>query len=521
MASAAAAWRRITSHMQPTVFFGSGALAIAFVVAGGVFTETTAGLFETVQTRITRYFGWYYVLVVTGFLLLTLAILTSPARRIRLGGPEARPEFGRVGWFGMLFAAGMGIGLVYFGVAEPLYHYQNPLSADAQSQAAVIEATRIAYFHWGLHAWGIYIVLALAVAYAHYNRGLPLAPRSTLEPLIGERYAGPLGHGVDILCTVGTLLGVATSLGLGAMQINTSLSAFFGLPDTTATQILLIAGITGLATISVVSGVKNGVQMLSRANLFLILALTAFVLFAGPTLYVVELFVSALGEYVQTLPRMSLYLDPGADSEWQTNWTLFYWGWWISWSPFVAIFVARISRGRTIKEFILGVLLVPTLLTFFWFAVFGGTGLEAQRSEGGADLIAAVNENESASLQAMLGTLPFATLSVILATLVILLFFVTSSDSGSLVDDMVTSGGDPNPPKAQRVFWAVSEGAVAITLLLLGGLTAIRNAAISLGLPMSLLLVAACVALWRVLQDDPEVRARRRAKYRGTAKEEG
>lgn len=516
--TSAAAWRKLTAHMQPTVFFGSALAVVVFVIAGGVFTDTTANLFETVQTAITRYFGWYYVVVVTGFLVVIFVILLSPSRYIRLGGPDARPEFGRVGWFGMLFAAGMGIGLVFFGVAEPLYHYQDPLSTEPQTQAAVIEATRISYFHWGLHAWGIYIVLALAVAYAHYNRGLPLAPRSVLEPLIGQRYKGPIGHGVDIMCTVGTLLGVATSLGLGAMQINASLTSFFGIAKSTSTQILLIAGITLLATISVVSGVKNGVQMLSRANLYLIVALTTFVLVSGPTLYVIELFISALGQYLQTLPGMSLYLDPGRSSEWQSTWTLFYWGWWISWSPFVAIFVARISRGRTIKEFILGVLLVPTLLTFFWFAVFGGTGLWAQQVGGGTDLIKALDENESASLQAMLDTLPFTTISITLATLVILLFFVTSSDSGSLVDDMVTSGGDPHPPKGQRVFWAVSEGTVAVTLLLLGGLTAIRNAAISLGLPMSFLLVAACVALWRVLQTDPDVVARREARRRSESR---
>ena len=517
MARAATAWQRLTEHMQPIVFFGSAAVVIAFVIAGAGFTESTAALFESIQVNVTRYFGWYYVLVVTALLVVTLAILASPARHIRLGGPDARPEFGRIGWFGMLFAAGMGIGLVYFGVAEPLYHYQSPLRAEPQTRAAVIEAMRISYFHWGLHAWGIYIVLALAVAYAHYNRGLPLAPRSVLEPLIGARIHGPVGHGVDILCTVGTLLGVATSLGLGAMQINTSLGTFFGLPQGVLVQTALIAAITLAATLSVVSGVKRGVQMLSRANLYLVFALMLFVLLAGPTLYVVELFVSALGSYIQTLPRMSLYLDPGASSEWQVTWTLFYWGWWISWSPFVAIFVARISKGRTIKEFVLGVLLVPTLLTFFWLAVFGGTGLEATRSEGGADLIAAVNEAESASLQAMLQTLPLALVSTAVATVVILLFFVTSSDSGSLVDDMVTSGGDPHPPRAQRVFWAVSEGAVAVTLLLLGGLTAIRNAAISLGLPMSVVVVLAAIGLWKALRHDPVVVETRRLTRPGRA----
>jgi choline/glycine/proline betaine transport protein len=503
------AFSRLTSHMNPVVFFGSAVLVIAFVIAGGGFTETTAGFFETLQQNITRFFGWYYVLVVTGILILIFAILASSARHIRLGGPDAQPEFSRFGWIGMLFAAGMGIGLVYFGVAEPLYHYTSPLRAEAETLPAVTEAMRISFFHWGLHAWAIYIVLALAVAYAHFNRGLPLAPRSVLEPLIGDRIKGPIGHATDILCTVGTLLGVATSLGLGALQVNASLAGFFGLPETTLVQIGLIAAITLVATISVVSGVRKGIRILSRANLWLVLGLMVFVLAVGPTLYVVELFITALGRYLQNLPQMSLYLDPGADSQWQTTWTLFYWGWWISWSPFVGIFVARISYGRTIKEFILSVLLVPTLLTFVWFAIFGGTALSAQRADNGADLVSAVRENEAASLQAMLDTLPFAQITTVVATVVILLFFVTSSDSGSLVDDMVTSGGDPNPPKPQRVFWAVSEGAVAGTLLILGGLTAIRNAAISMGLPMSLLLIAAGIALWRTMQSDPQARAQR------------
>jgi choline/glycine/proline betaine transport protein len=500
---------RIVRHMEPVVFIGSAVVVVVFVVAGGVFTGPTADLFQRVQENVTRYFGWYYVLVVTGLLLLTVALLFSSARHVRLGGPEARPEFGLLGWFGMLFAAGMGIGLVYFGVAEPLLHYAAPLEAAPESADAVTEALRISYFHWGLHAWGIYIVLALAVAHAHFNRGLPLAPRSVLEPLIGRHIHGPVGQGTDILCTVGTLLGVATSLGLGAMQVNASLSTFFGLPDALWLQFAIIAGITAIATISVVSGIQNGVQFLSRTNLYLVFALMAFVLLAGPTLYVVELFVTALGQYLQTLPRMSLYLDPGADSEWQTTWTLFYWGWWISWSPFVAIFVARISYGRTVREFILGVLLVPTLLTFLWLSLLGGTALEAERAGNGPDLLAAVQQNESTALQDMLATLPLAQITTTLATLVILLFFVTSSDSGSLVDDMVTSGGDPNPPRAQRVFWALSEGAVAAILLGLGGLTAIRNAAISLGLPMSILLVAAALALWRTLRRDPQARRAR------------
>jgi choline/glycine/proline betaine transport protein len=494
---------RLSAHMNPQVFLGSACLVVLFVLAGGLFTDRAAAFFTAIQEGASRLFGWYYVLVVSGLLVLSLALLASRVRRVRLGGPDAVPEFSLFGWFAMLFAAGMGVGLVYFGVAEPLMHFDSPLRAEPRSDPAQREAMVLSFFYWGLHAWAVYIILALAIAHAHYNRGLPLAPRSALEPLVGDRWRGPLGDGVDILCTVGTLLGVATSLGLGAMQINASLEAFFGWPDSLRLQVGIIGLITLLATISVVSGVQWGVRRLSQLNIGLAGLLLLFVLVAGPRLYVVEFFVSSLGAYLQSLPRLSLYLDPGADSAWQTTWTLFYWGWWISWSPFfVAIFVARVSKGRTVQEFVLAVLLVPTLVTFFWLAVFGGTGLWLERARD-AGLVAAVEDNVSTSLQALLAALPLAGVTTVVATLVIALFFVTSSDSGSLVDDMVTSGGDPHPPKAQRVFWAVSEGAVAMTLLLMGGLTAIRNAAISLGLPMSVLLVAAAVAIWRTLHADP------------------
>jgi choline/glycine/proline betaine transport protein len=503
--------QRVIAHMNPTVFFGSAALVVAFVIAGGLFTDTAAAVFATTQRSISRFLGWYYVLVVSAFLIVPVSLLFFPVRRVRIGGPNARPEFSRFGWFTMLFAAGMGIGIVFYGVAEPLLHFDNPLRAEPQSPRALIEGMRLSYFHWGLHAWGIYIVLALAIAHAHFNRGLPLAPRSAMEPLIGERIHGPIGDAVDILCTVGTLLGVATSLGLGAMQINASLDVFFGWPDSVWLQTIIIAAITAAATASVVLGVKKGIQRLSQTNMVLAFSLLAFVFLAGPTLYALELFVSSLGFYIQKLPQASLYLEPGSDSTWQTTWTLFYWGWWISWSPFVAIFVARISKGRTVFEFVLGVLLVPSLVTFFWFATFGGAALYAQ-IEQGAMLVEGVRDNVATSLQMLLAELPYASITTALATVVIALFFVTSSDSGSFVDDMVTSGGDPNPPRPQRVFWAVSEGLVAATLLLMGGLTAIRNAAISLGLPMSFVLVAATVALMRSLYRDPMAqRAARRA----------
>ena len=504
-------WQRLTAHMNPVVFFGSATAVVAFVVFGAFFTPRASAFFLATQTGASRFFGWFYVLVATGMLVTILALLFTPARDVRIGGPDAVPEFSRPGWFAMLFAAGMGVGLVFFGVAEPVMHFGDPVRGIAGTEAALGDAMRITFFHWGLHAWAIYIVLALAIAHAHFNRGLPLAPRSAFEPLIGARIHGPFGDAIDILCTVGTLLGVATSLGLGAMQINASLNLFFDLPEGVGAQVVVIAAITLVATVSVVLGVARGVQRLSQLNIGLAGLLLVFVLVAGPTLFIVELLVSTLGRYLQNLPRMSLYLDPGADSAWQTTWTLFYWGWWISWSPFVAIFVARISRGRTVREFILGVLIVPALVTFLWLSAFGGTGLWIEQTADPGAISAAIDESTARSLQAMLAGLPFETITTVLATLVIALFFVTSSDSGSLVDDMVTSGGDPHPPKAQRVFWAVSEGAVAVTLLVLGGLDAIRNAAISLGLPMSLILVAAAVALCRALTawdaaDGPEAR---------------
>lgn len=496
------AWNTLTAHMEPPVFFGSAFAVIGFVVFGGLWSELAGDLFQTTQEWVSRTFGWWYMLAATGFLLLSGLIALSPARRIRLGGEDAKPDFNRLSWIAMLFAAGMGTGLVFWSVAEPLLHYaEPPPGLEARSPEAAREAMRLAFFHWGLNAWGIYLILALAVSYFHYNKDLPLAPRSALHPLIGKHIYGPVGHGVDILCTVGTLLGVATSLGLGAMQVNVGLARFFDIPQSTLIQIGLIAVITAMATASVVLGVQAGVRRLSLYNIVLAFGLLAFVLIAGPTQYILETFVSSTGLYLQKLPRSTLFIDFARDNDWQATWTFFYWGWWISWSPFVAIFLARISKGRTIGEFILTALIVPSAATLFWLAVFGGSALDAEINRG-LDLAAQVQEETAVSLHTLLDTLPLSSITLAFATLVIVIFFVTSSDSGSLVDDMVTAGGDPHPPRAQRVFWAVSEGAVAATLLLVGGLTAIRNAAITLGLPMSLVLVASAFSLVKGLRLD-------------------
>ncbi len=488
---------KIFSRMNPPVFFGAASVVVLFVFTGSFFSEWSEGLFKSARDGISNIFGWYYMLGATLFLLFALWLMFGRFGDIRLGKPEDRPEFSYLAWFTMLFSAGMGIGLVFWSVAEPISHYANPPMAEGQSNEAVTEALRFTFFHWGLHPWAIYLVLAVSLAYFHFRHGLPLAPRSILFPLIGERYKGWAGHIADILCAVGTLLGVATSLGLGAMQVNTGIDSFTGVGFSTENQIIIIALVTLIATISVVLGIHGGIRRLSVFNIALAGLFMLLILLLGPSIYILDFFVSGFGEYLQHLPSMSLWVDIRSDSGWQANWTLFYWGWWISWSPFVGIFIARISKGRTIRELVMGTLLVPVLVTFFWLSTFGGTALHMEHFENAGAILAAVDEDFALALHTMLDRMPLANVTLVVATLLIVIFFVTSSDSGSLVIDMITSGGHPNPPRAQRVFWAVSEGAVAAVLLVAGGLTAIQNAAISAGLPMSVLLV---IAVWGLTQ---------------------
>ncbi|MDR9440606.1 MAG: BCCT family transporter [Halomonas sp.] len=488
-------------RMQPTVFFGSAALVIGFCLFGGVFTATAAATFASIQGWIADTLGWYYMLISTALLVFALGVVISPAGKLKLGKPEDEPEFRRLNWFAMLFAAGMGTGLVFWGVAEPLNHYLEPHYADPATTAAMHDAMRYSFFHWGLHAWAIYLVLALSIAYYHFRIDLPLAPRSVLWPLIGKRIYGMPGHLTDILCTVGTLLGVATSLGLGAMQINAGLSMSLGIETSTLVQVLIIAAITAAATLSVVSGIQHGIRRLSALNIALASVLLLFVFVVGPTAYILETLTGGLGIYLQTLVTTSLETDFATTSDWQSRWTLFYWGWWISWSPFVGIFVARISRGRSVRELITAGLLLPSLVTFFWMATFGGTALHMERFTE-IEIAQQAIDDVAISLHLLLSELPLGSITTVFATLVIIIFFITSSDSGSLVDDMVTSGGYPNPPVSQRLFWAISEGAVAATLLVVGGLAAIQQAAIAMALPMTLLLAAACYGMMRAFSAD-------------------
>lgn len=493
--------RDFRETMNPPVFLGSAGLIVVFVLYGVFFSGEAEAQFARAQEWLIDSFGWFYVLAASGMLGFVIWLGLSRFGEIRLGGESAKPEFGRLTWFTMLMAAGMGIGLVFFGVAEPILHYTSPLDAEPRSEEAVREALFHSYFHWGLHPWAIYICMALPLAYFHFRHGLPLAPRSLLYPLIGERIHGWIGHAVDIIATVGTLFGVGTSLGLGAMQINAGLGVLTGLGMSLPAQLSIIAVITGVATVSVVSGLHVGVRRLSEFNIGVGAVLLAFVLVAGPTIHILETFTAGLGTYLSDVVNASFRVGAASDPDWQADWTLFYWVWWISWSPFVGIFAARISRGRTIREMIAGMLLAPTLLGFFWFAAFGGTALSLESA--GVGRIAEMSmEDEALSLYAMLAEMPLFMVTSALATLAIVVFFITSSDSGSLVDVMVTSGGHPNPPAPYRVFWCVTEGVVAMSLLSAGGLIAMRTASLTTALPLTAFLLVACVGLVRALRID-------------------
>ncbi|PRQ09321.1 Glycine betaine transporter OpuD [Enhygromyxa salina] len=466
-----------------------------FVVATSLWPTAARAGFARLLSEITTRFGWLFILSVGGFLIAAIALAVSPFARIRLGPDDAEPEFSLTTWLAMLFAAGMGIGLVFFGVAEPLTHFAAPLEATPHTTAAAQEAMVLTFFHWGLHAWAIYAIVGMTLAYFCFRRGRPLAPSSALEPLIGRWAVRGPGKAVDVLAVFGTLFGLATSLGLGAMQVNAGLAELFGLPKSITVQLVIIACITAAATASVVSGLHAGVRRLSEANMILAAALLVFVLAAGPTALLLDCFVDNLGHYLQGLVQRTFSRAAWrGDDDWHARWTLFYWAWWISWAPFVGTFIARISRGRTIREFVAGVVLVPSLLTFVWLTVFGDTALWLEL-RGGVEVSSAVAADASTAIYVVLRELPGGAAACLVTTLVVILFFVTSSDSGSLVVDMLSSDGDPNPPIRRRVFWAVSEGVVAAVLLAVGGLESLQAAAIATGLPFCVVVIAMLVGL--------------------------
>jgi choline/glycine/proline betaine transport protein len=497
--------------VNPPVFFVSGGLLLLFLGVGVFATEQASRVFPATLDAVSTHFGWLYVVSTACFIAFSLWLLLSRHARLRLGDDDEQPEFPTLTWFAMLFSAGMGIGLVFYGVAEPIMHYSSLPGVEGGTPAAATRALPVTLFHWGIHAWAIYVLMALGIAYFSFRKKLPLAIRSCFYPFLGERIHGAIGHLIDIIAVFGTLFGLATSLGLGAMQVSAGLNHVFQLPHGTCTQLVLIAVITAVATISLVTGVKRGIRRLSELNIVLAGLLMVFVFAAGPTLFIVTRAGDSASGYLREMMTRTLQVVARSDAEadWRKAWTLFYWGWWIAWAPFVGMFVARISRGRTIREFILGVLLVPTAVTFVWFSVFGGTALYLELI-GGGGIARAVSSDLATAIYVMLERLPWPGVTSFLAAVVVAVFFVTSSDSASFVVDMLTSGGHPNPPVWQRVFWATAEGACAAVLLYAGGkqaLTALQAAVVSIGLPFCLVLIFIALSLIVALhRDNPHPR---------------
>ncbi|MGE6323988.1 BCCT family transporter [Psychrobacter sp. MES7-P7E] len=484
------------------VFVPAAIIMLLLVIGTAINPEAAGALFSDVLSFTTETFGWFYMLAVALFLMFIIVLAFSSYGSIKLGPDHAEAEYGFLEWFAMLFSAGYGIALLFYGVAEPVMHFSSPPMSDPQTIAAAKEAMQIAYFHWGFHIWAIYGVVGLSLAYFAFRHGLPLSIRSTLYPIIGDRIHGPIGHTVDVFAILGTMFGIATSLGLSVSQINAGLNYLLPdiIPVNTTVQVIAIALVTSAALVSVLAGMDKGVKRLSILNMLLATALMLFVFVVGPTIFILNAFMENTGSYLGNIVERTFSLQAYENSDWIGSWTLFIFAWTIAWAPFVGLFIAKISRGRTIREFVLGVMLVPTFFTFFWFSVFGDTALHMIMVDGYTSLISEVQNNQAIALFKLLERLPFTEFVSSLTILLIITFFVTSSDSGSLVIDSLAAGGRSDTPWWQRSFWVVTEGAVAAVLLLAGGLEALQTAAIVSALPFAVIILISMFGMWRALR---------------------
>ena len=499
------------------VFLVSGLTIVAFVFLTLAFQTEVGPMFDHLRKWLTSNLDWFFIISGNVFVLVCLALIVTPLGNVRIGGKDAEPDYTYFGWFAMLFAAGMGIGLMFFGVLEPVYHMAfsepvgvpKPFDADGNlipENVAAAKAMGMAatIFHWGLHPWAIYAVVALALAIFSFNKGLPLTMRSVFYPIFGERTWGWPGHVIDIMAVFATLFGLATSLGIGAQQANAGLDFVFGVPNSVEAQVILIIGITAVALISVLRGLDGGVKRLSEINMVLALLLLLFVIFAGPTLGLVSGFFEYIWAYLADVVPLSNPVGR-EDDGFRQGWTSFYWAWWISWSPFVGMFIARVSRGRTVREFITCVLIIPTLVSVIWMTAFGGTAIEQVivNEASAVREYVITSYSPELSLFGMLSELPLASIMSFVGVVLVIVFFVTSSDSGSLVIDTITAGGKVDAPVSQRVFWCTFEGLVAIALLLGGGLVALQAMAVSTGFPFAIVLLLACYSLFKGLAAEP------------------
>ncbi|MEH7252298.1 BCCT family transporter [Neobacillus niacini] len=476
-------------------------ISIAIVLAAVIFGATAPNSFEEVtgniQAFLTSAFGWYYLILVSVIVIFCIFLIFSPVGSLKLGKADEKPEYSKASWFAMLFSAGMGIGLVFWGAAEPLSHFVKPPLAEGATAAAHKEAMRYTFFHWGIHAWAIYAIVALALAYFQFRKGEPGLISATLKPVLGKSMEGSLGVVIDVLAVFATVIGVATTLGFGAAQINGGLSYLFGIPNNFTVQVIIVAVVTVLFIMSAWSGLSKGIQILSNLNMILAIALMLLMFIIGPTILILNIFTDTIGGYIQNIVQMSFRIAP-LDVEqrsWINGWTIFYWAWWISWSPFVGIFIARVSKGRTIREFIIGVLFLPAIVSFLWFAIFGTSAIEVQHA-GNIDLSHLATEQV---LFAVFSEFPWSTMLSIIAIILVGIFFITSADSATFVLGMQTTYGSLNPSNSVKLTWGIAQSAVALILLYSGGLQALQNALIGAAFPFSIVIILMMISLYRSL----------------------
>jgi choline/glycine/proline betaine transport protein len=490
------------TRMNPRVFWGSSFIVGLLLAVSVLAPNASDRVFQAAQAWVIGSFGWFYIAAVAGFLGVVVVLALAPTGRLRLGADDAEPDFPWLSWIAMLFAAGMGIGLMYFGVAEPIQHFVAPPDVEPRTFDAAREAMVITFFHYGVHAWAIYALVGLSLAYFSHRKGLPLTLRSGLWPLLGKRINGPIGDAVDIFAIWGTVFGIGTSLGFGVAQINSGLNYLTGLPSNAGVQVGLIAVVMGAATISVMTGLDRGVRRLSELNLVLAVLLMVFVLVVGPTEFLFKAVFQNFGLYLDEFFVRTFNQYAYEPRGWMANWTLFYWAWWIAWSPFVGMFIARISRGRTVREFVLGVLLVPAGFTFMWMTVFGNTAIWLDMGSAGGAISQAVSADLSTAIFRFFEFLPGTALTSALAVLLVAVFFVTSADSGSLVIDTIASAGADDTPRWQRVYWCSIEGLAAAVLLLAGGLGALQAATLVAALPFTVIMMLLAFGLIRQMNAD-------------------
>lgn len=489
------------ANVNPNVFLSTVAIIFIFLVVVVLAPNSFELITKNLNQWVTDSFSWFYVLSVAIFLILLIYIALSDMGKIKLGPDHSQPNYSNASWFALLFTAGMGIGLMFFGVAEPVMHYVSPPEGAGETIQAAQQSMRVTFFHWGFHAWAIYTVVGLALAYFAYRHNLPLKIRSALYPIIGQKIYGPIGDAVDTFATIGTVFGVATTLGFGVTQINSGLNYLFGIQQAASTQVILIIVVSTMASMSVFLGLDKGIKRLSELNLILVLTLLLFVFFASSSIYLLQTTIQNAGQYVSNLFAMTFNLYAYQPNGWIGGWTIMYWAWWISWSPFVGMFIARVSKGRSIREFIVGVLLIPTGFTLIWMGFMGNAALYSILHEANHSLVVAVQRDSSVALFAFLQSLPFSSVMSLLATCLVMLFFVTSADSGALVTDYLTAKSE-NSPIWQRLFWTVLMAVLAIVLLLVGGLGALQSATMMSALPVTFIMLLICWGLVKALRLD-------------------